>query len=113
MVFFIQILNRYYVYYRAIIRKPAIVLLDEATSALDTASERIVQEALDTAASGRTSLAIAHRLSTIQNSDKILVLAHGNVAEEGKHGELMAKKGIYYDLQMAQQQQKVTAKDSN
>ena len=113
LFFFIQILNRYYVYYRAIIRKPAIVLLDEATSALDTASERIVQEALDTAASGRTSLAIAHRLSTIQNSDKILVLAHGNVAEEGKHGELMAKKGIYYDLQMAQQQQKVTAKDSN
>ena len=84
-------------------RKPSILLFDEATSALDTQSEKVVQEALEAAADGRTSLTIAHRLSTIKNSDKILVLANGNVAEEGTHSELMENKGIYYGLQMAQQ----------
>jgi ABC-type multidrug transport system ATPase subunit len=69
-----------------------------ATSALDNESEKIVQEALDRAVQGRTTLVITHRLSTIQNADKIIVLQKGEVVEEGDHRALMEAKGIYFNL---------------
>ncbi len=84
---------------RAILKNPEILILDEATSALDTESEKLVQEALNNLLTGdRTSIVIAHRLSTIYNADKIIVIDHGCIAEEGTHQELMAKNGIYAKL---------------
>ncbi|KAI8870196.1 ATP-binding cassette, sub-family B, member 1, isoform CRA_b [Ramicandelaber brevisporus] len=83
---------------RAIIRNPRLLLLDEATSALDSTSERVVQEALDRAAAGRTTIAIAHRLATVQNADCILVFSNGQIVESGTHRELLALKGLYHSL---------------
>lgn len=83
---------------RAVLKNPPIMILDEATSALDTESEQLVQTALEKMMQNRTSLVIAHRLSTIQKADKIVVLQKGEIVEQGKHDELLAKKGAYYKL---------------
>merc|ERR1719309_1831207 len=83
---------------RALIRNPPILLLDEATSALDTESEKTVQNALDSATEGRTSITIAHRLSTVKNCDIIFVVNQGKISECGTHEELLQKKRTYYKL---------------
>lgn len=83
---------------RAVLKNPPIMILDEATSSLDTESERLVQDALDKMMENRTSLVIAHRLSTIQNANNIVVLSKGEIVEQGKHAELLAQKGMYYNL---------------
>ena len=83
---------------RAVLKNPPIMILDEATSALDTESERLVQDALEKMMVNRTSIVIAHRLSTIQNADNIVVLSKGQIVEQGKHQELLALKGVYYNL---------------
>ncbi len=83
---------------RAVLKNPEILILDEATSALDTESEKLVQEALNKLLKGRTSVVIAHRLSTIHNADKIIVIDHGRIAEQGTHAELMELGGIYSKL---------------
>ena len=83
---------------RAVLKNPPIMILDEATSALDTESEQLVQTALEKMMKNRTSLVIAHRLSTIQKADNIVVLRKGIIIEQGKHEELLAKKGEYFKL---------------
>ena len=83
---------------RVLLKNPPVVLLDEATSALDSVSERVVQDALDTAAAGRTTIAIAHRLSTIADFDEILVVDAGRIVERGTHAELLRLDGLYAKL---------------
>lgn len=83
---------------RAVLKNPPIMVLDEATSALDTESERLVQVALENMMKNRTSIVIAHRLSTIQNADEIVVLNKGEIVEQGKHIDLIAKNGVYKKL---------------
>ena len=83
---------------RAMLKNPPLLLLDEATSALDAESERMVQAALESAMRGRTTLVIAHRLATVQQADRILVLDHGRVIEEGRHAELVRQGGMYARL---------------
>ncbi|GKZ73112.1 GTPase-activating protein [Aspergillus niger] len=83
---------------RAIISQPAILLLDEATAALDSRCEKAVQEALDKAVKGRTTLIIAHRLSTVQNADKIIVMKDGQILGQGSHAELLSTSAMYREL---------------
>ncbi len=83
---------------RALVKNPRILLLDEATSALDNESEAIVQDALDKASQGRTTIIVAHRLSTIKNADIIFAIEKGKIAEFGSHDELMMRKSIYYNI---------------
>lgn len=87
---------------RALLADPRIIILDEATASIDTETEVQIQTALQTLLEGRTSIIIAHRLSTIRDSDKIFVLQHGEIIEEGNHDELMVHKGEYYRLIEAQ-----------
>lgn len=87
---------------RAAVADPAILLLDEATSNIDTRSEILIQKGLDKLMKGRTSLIIAHRLSTVRNADRILVLDHGQIIEQGNHKELLEMKGKYYALYQEQ-----------
>ena len=83
---------------RAAVANPPVLILDEATSSIDTRTEALVQSGMDALMKGRTVFVIAHRLSTIRNSDAIMVLDHGRIIERGNHEELLAKKGVYYQL---------------
>ncbi len=85
---------------RVFLKNPPVLILDEATSALDNESERLVQKSLERLSEGRTVFTIAHRLSTIRNAKIILVLNENGIVEQGSHDELMAQKGVYYNLQM-------------
>jgi ATP-binding cassette subfamily B multidrug efflux pump len=87
---------------RAALANPRILILDEATSSVDTRTERQIQRALDELLRGRTSFVIAHRLSTIRNADQVLVLVDGEIVERGRHDELLARRGAYYELYMKQ-----------
>jgi ATP-binding cassette, subfamily B, heavy metal transporter len=89
---------------RTILKNPRILLFDEATSALDTRTEQEIQNSLEEVSRGRTTVVIAHRLSTIINADEIVVLDRGRVAERGRHGELLAKGGLYADMWARQQE---------
>ena len=83
---------------RAILCNPAIFVLDEATSSVDTETEQLIQTAIQSVLSGRTSFIIAHRLSTIRSADRILVIHDGKIIEDGTHSRLIARHGYYYQL---------------
>lgn len=87
---------------RALLYDPSILILDEATSSVDTESEALIQKAIDRLIAGRTSIVIAHRLSTIQKADQILLLDRGEIREYGTHADLMARRGMYYQLYRTQ-----------
>ena len=80
------------------LKNSPLLLLDEATSALDAESERMVQAALESAMRNRTTLVVAHRLATVQQADRILVLDHGQLVEQGTHAELVSRNGVYARL---------------
>jgi len=90
---------------RALAADPDVLVLDEATSNVDTETEIWIQEAVENLMSQRTSIVIAHRLSTIRNADKILVMHHGEIREEGTHEELLVLRGVYYRLHQLQYQE--------
>jgi ATP-binding cassette subfamily B protein len=87
---------------RALLIDPRILIMDEATSSVDSETEKEIQKALDNLVQGRTTIAIAHRLSTLQRADRLVVLDHGEVVEEGSHDQLMARQGAYFRLYEAQ-----------
>ena len=83
---------------RTIIHKPDVMILDEATANIDTETEQLIQDSLEKLMNVGTMLIVAHRLSTIQHADKIIVMNHGEIVEEGNHFELLEKRGAYYEL---------------
>ena len=83
---------------RTLAFQPSVLILDEATANIDTETELLIQDSLEKMMNIGTMLMVAHRLSTIQHADKIIVLSHGKIMEEGNHAELLEKKGRYYDL---------------
>ena len=87
---------------RTIVHKPSVMILDEATANIDTETELLIQDSLEKMMNIGTMLIVAHRLSTIQHADKIIVLSHGEIIEEGNHAELLRKKGRYHSLYMMQ-----------
>jgi ATP-binding cassette subfamily B protein len=87
---------------RLLLKAPPIVVLDEATAHLDSESEVAVQQALDLAMEGRTSIVIAHRLSTVRNADLIIVVDHGRIVQRGRHEELLREGGLYAELYRTQ-----------
>ena len=87
---------------RAILADPKILILDEATSAVDTETEKAIQKSLNQLVKNRTTISIAHRLSTLRDADRLVVIDHGEITEEGTHAELVAKKGTYYKLKELQ-----------
>jgi ATP-binding cassette subfamily B protein len=87
---------------RVLAHDPAVIILDEATSSVDTETERMIQRGLEGLLAGRTSVVIAHRLSTIRHADRIIVLAQGRVAEQGRHAALLERKGLYWNLHQLQ-----------
>lgn len=88
---------------RTMVRNPKVLVLDEATASVDTETEVAIQEALSRMRHGRTTIAIAHRLSTIQDADQILVFHHGEIVERGTHQDLLARRGLYYNMYLLQQ----------
>jgi ABC-type multidrug transport system fused ATPase/permease subunit len=94
---------------RALAQDPRILILDEATSSVDPETERVIEAAVAKLLAGRTSLVVAHRLSTVVRADRILVLAHGEIREQGTHAELLARNGIYARLYALQLQDKEAA----
>jgi ATP-binding cassette subfamily B protein len=83
---------------RALAFDPALLILDEATSSIDTETEQLIQQAIERVMRDRTSIVVAHRLSTIQNADRIIVLHHGELREQGTHQELLMHRGLYWKL---------------
>ena len=83
---------------RALAFDPALLILDEATSSIDTETEQLIQQAIERVLRDRTSLVVAHRLSTVQRADRIIVLHHGELREQGTHQELLALRGLYWRL---------------
>ena len=94
---------------RTLAYDPAILILDEATANIDTETEQLIQDALPKLLKGRTSLVVAHRLSTIQDADQIIVLHKGKIREMGTHQELLAQKGLYYNLFLLQYKEDFSA----
>ncbi|MBI4755995.1 MAG: ABC transporter ATP-binding protein/permease [Betaproteobacteria bacterium] len=97
---------------RALLKNPSILIFDEATSALDSRTEKSIQEEMERAAEGRTTLVIAHRLSTVMNADQILVLDHGRVVERGSHPQLLEAGGAYAQMWALQQQEEAVGRSS-
>lgn len=101
---------------RTLVRNPRLFVLDEATSSIDTETEQKIQKAIAEVLKGRTSFVVAHRLSTIRNADKIIVISHGSIVEQGSHNELINNKGQYYALytkQFMEEQAEMISTPSN